>query len=209
MRGLLLKDLIMLKKQMFFLLIAVVSFSMASVFGNVWSIAMVSVITSVLAVNFMIQERINGWGQYSAVLPCGRKKFVTSKYLFNFLLKLMELVIFAIDCAGAYFLHGELAESTVAMLIGSFVMGNLYTIFLLPLAFKISDNTVILIINMVIGGLIGGFIALLAENLTDIIRVMVDISSKPFFPYAVIISVCLLYVISWGISVKIYEKKDL
>lgn len=215
MKGLILKDLIMLKKQWISYLFMVGGFAVASI-GNISFGLIMTVIMSILPINMMSLDEMSRWQQYAVVLPYGRKNIVSSKYIFYVMNTLFSMAILTIIYIISSIVKPETEISLPIILIGGLVAGNIYPLIMLPLVFKFNSSTgrtILIIISMIFGGIIGGLTSALAfqeiDGETNINETLINIFNSPFLPVVIIAVIAVLYLISWAISVKIYEKRDL
>lgn len=215
MKGLILKDLIMLKKQWISYLFMVGGFAVASI-GNISFGLIMTVIMSILPINMMSLDEMSRWQQYAVVLPYGRKNIVSSKYIFYVMNTLFSMAILTIIYIISSIVKPETEISLPIILIGGLIAGNIYPLIMLPLVFKFNSSTgrtILIIISMIFGGIIGGLTSALAfqeiDGETNINETLINIFNSPFLPVVIIAVIAVLYLISWAISVKIYEKRDL
>lgn len=215
MKGLILKDLIMLKKQWISYLFMVGGFAVASI-GNISFGLIMTVIMSIVPINMMSLDEMSRWQQYAVVLPYGRKNIVSSKYIFYVMNTLFSMAILTIIYIISSIVKPETEISLPIILIGGLIAGNIYPLIMLPLVFKFNSSTgrtILIIISMIFGGIIGGLTSALAfqeiDGETNINETLINIFNSPFLPVVIIAVIAVLYLISWAISVKIYEKRDL
>lgn len=213
MKGLVLKELIMLKKQWLILSIIAIAFSLSSISGEKsMFILIIAVFLSILPVNFMTQDEISKWQQYSLALPYGRKNIVSSKYVFTFILSLISMAVITIVHIVSYFVNSESVFNLPVLLVLCFLVGNIYPLIMLPLAFRFNYTNrrmILMVINCCIGGAVGGGTSILLYKAGPLYKNLINIFSSPFIPFVIIAVVVVIYLISWCISVKVYEKKDL
>lgn len=216
MKGLILKDLIMLKKQWISYLFMVGGFAVSSI-GNISFVLIMIVIMSIVPINMVSLDEMSRWQQYAVVLPYGRKNIVSSKYIFYVINTLVSMVILTVLCVISRIVKPETEINIPVMLISGLITGNIYPLIMLPLVFKFNSatgRTILIVISMIFGGIIGGLTSVLAFQEIDgetiiAIETVANAFNSPFMPVVIIAVIAVLYLISWAISVKIYEKRDL
>ena len=139
MTGLMLKDFLILRKNMRTYLLFIVLYAGLAVTG-VWSPEFVGgfimVLTAMLPMNVFSYDKQSKWDTYGLALPVGRTKTVTARYLCVLLLCLFSVVL---ECAigGAMLAMGKLEEPSaylatcavcglIAVLVNSVMLPFLY-----------------------------------------------------------------------------------
>ena len=214
MKGLIIKEFIMFKKQLFTFGIIILVFSVTAIFAENSFSLILPVSLSILPVNFMTLDEHSKWNQYSLALPYGRKNIVSSKYIFSFILTLISMMILTVVYIISHFINSEAGINLTYLLFWSFVMGNIYPAIMIPLAFKFNatnSRTILLVINCIFGGIVGGATTILVslDNKVTIYKTLFKLFNSPILPVVIIAAIILLYFISWAIAVKIYEKREL
>lgn len=209
MKGLLLKELLMLRKNFFAIAILAAVFSIFGIFsGEPVMLVIVSLFMSVWSVGLINVDEISKWKQYSIALPYGRRKIVSSKYLMILILNAVSIIYVVLS----YLISAAIGKSTfsagilcILMLI-SLIMGLAYPSFLLPLVYKMNTDKGRMVL-MIINGIVSGTSAVLIQTLG--FRWIIFGGLAEFLPYIIVAAVAVLYLLSWLLSVRIYEKKDL
>lgn len=217
MKGLITKELIMLKKQWISLTLMIIAFSASAIFGEISFALILPVIMSIFPINLTAMDEQSKWQQYAIALPYGRKTIVSSKYVFYIINTLISMVILTVVYIISCIVNKETGISLMSLLFSGLVMGNIYPLIMLPLVFKFNSTTgrtILMIISCIFGGLIGGTTSMLLASddiINDIIgnEAIINIFTSPLIPVVIIAVVIVLYLISWQISVRIYEKRDL
>lgn len=213
MKALILKEFLMLKKGSFTILLLIVAFGVAGLFGNPSILLMIPFFVSTLQYGFINQDEQSRWKQYSLTLPYGRSKIISSKYVTMAILTAISAVvvmlfyiIYAIINNATLTFNGALAYMILAL-----VTGLIYPTFILPIAFRFSSEKGRLcfaLIGGLSGAMAGMFMSILSDK--DINKIFVDFSeSANIFPYTALGVVAVLFALSWLISIKIYKKRDL
>ncbi len=209
MKGLLLKELYTFRKNWLVMLIFLGTAVLNGILiGNVRILMIIPLLLSVWSVNFMNADEISKWQQYSIILPYGRKTIVSSKYLIIMILNICSLVIVSVCYALSSAVgKAEFSKDSLLMLmISSIVVGFLYPIVALPLNFRFNfekGRQLIVIVNF----LISGAIIILITMTKDIISIPEKITV--YILLIIAAAITIFFVLSWLLSVKIYEKKDL
>lgn len=210
MKGLLLKDFYMAAKYLRAFYIVIVVFLVTSVFANNAEYAFFSVFPMVLAglssITLLSYEEHSKWNVYSNVLPVSRKMLVAEKYIWvlasviimSILSTLAHLISMSIN--GNVVLSGVLGNIALFMSLGLFGPS-----IMLPFIFKYGVEKGRIVYYIVVGVLCGGstMVATGSGNaLSNVITVnQIEIS-------ILIISI-IVFAVSWYISIKIYEKREL
>lgn len=208
MKGLLLKELFMLRKSWFTIAILVVTFSIVGIFsGETGMLLIVPLFMSVWSVSFMNMDEISKWQQYSIALPYGRRKIVSSKYLMILILNAFSIVFVVLSYLISIAL-GKVefsADLLLMLMFLSLIMGIAYPSLLLPLVYKLNTEKGRMFL-MIINGVVGGVSVALMQT-----SVFGDVFGNiaGFQPFIIVVVVAVLYLLSWQLSVKIYEKRDL
>lgn len=210
MKGLLLKELFMLRKSWFAIAILTVAFAVVGIFsGETGMLLIVPLFMSVWSVSFMNMDEVSKWQQYSLALPYGRRKIVLSKYLMILILNTLS-IMFVVLC---YLISVALgknvfsADLLLTLIFLSLIMGIVYPSLLLPLVYKLNTEKGRIVL-MIINGIVGGMSVTLLQTssiLSD--NIFKDIAG--FLPLIILAVVAVLYLLSWQLSVRIYEKRDL
>lgn len=209
MKGLLLKEFLMLKKGWVTLVIFFIAFGIGGV-GSDFICFMLPLFVAILLYGHINYDEQSKWQQYSIALPYGRKMIVSAKYAAMAIGAVVSTVLVVL-------LYGvtvamEKAEFSLKDLVGHLVLslaiGIIYPTFFLPLAYKFNSEkgrTIMLFLNGA-SGAIAVFLASTIET-TGILAKLSNYTN--ILPYIAIAAVLVLFALSWFASVKIYEKRDL
>lgn len=210
MKGLITKELIMLKKQLFALSVLIITFSAASIWGELSFCMVIPMFLSIFSINSLTVDEQSKWQQYSISLPYSRKIIVSSKYVTTIIVLMISVLVLTVCYFISGFVHSEHSIKLSLLISGGLLTGTVYPILFFPLALKLSSlngRTVLFIINAVFGGILG---ALACTFLDSEFSSDVSVFSRfEFLPLIILAVVIVLYLISWIISIKIYEKRDL
>lgn len=209
MKGLLLKEFLMLKKGWVTLVIFFIAFGIGGI-GNDFMCFMLPLFIAILLYGHINYDEQSKWQQYSIVLPYGRKMIVSSKYaamaIGAVVSTVLVLIIYGVTVA-----IGK-AEFSLKDLVGHLVLslaiGIIYPTFFLPLAYKFNSEkgrTIMLFLNGA-----SGAIAVFLLSTIEATGIVAKLSNYTnILPYIAVAAVLVLFALSWIISVKIYEKRDL
>ena len=209
MKGLLLKEFLMLKKGWVALVIFFIAFGLGGI-GNDFMCFMLPLFIAILLYGHINYDEQSKWQQYSIVLPYGRKMIVSAKYAAMAIGAVVSTVLVVL-LYGVTVAIGK-AEFSLNDLVGHLVLslaiGIVYPSFFLPLAYKFNSEkgrTIMLFLNGA-----SGAIAVFLLSAIDGTGILAKLSNYTnILPYIAIAAVLVLFALSWLISVKIYEKRDL
>lgn len=213
MKGLLLKDLYLLGKGKWWsLAIMILASAFTALFGGPYEGLLLTGLPCMFGMwtvwIFSADER-DRWSRYSDVLPCTRAQIISSKYIFGLLISVIEMAIAETGFAIYQFRSNALnlgngwGQLFLALL---FCFGNLPTAIMLPLMIcfeTMRDENRALTLWGVIGvagcGMVFGACALIT-------RIMENATVSAAFAFAVTV---VIYIGSWILSVKMFEKREL
>lgn len=208
MKGLIVKELIEFKKRWIITAIMILVFSIYSITVTLPMCLLLTPFLSAVVFGSFIHDEQSKWRQYSIVMPYGRKKYVSSKYLAQILSLLFSMVIIAVLWVISSIKNGIFDIGLfIALLFSACVAGLIYPLVIFPITMTFSSSTSRLFFS-IINGFIGGFTAvtIMDEDFINTLSTSKITSITPFIVLAVIVSV---YLLSWVLSIKIYEKRDL
>ena len=204
MKGLLLKDFYLITRycRAFFLIDLV--FFAVSFFNEGMSIflAYPCILAGIIPMTLYSYDEREKWHIYSQTLPVSRKQIVSGKYITGLLSLLFTLILTAIVQAIQMSRAFDLAEylSALAPLISVNLFG---TMILMPLAFKFGVEKARIVYYITVGVMCGGMM-LLSEGWGE-----VSISVGRNVVWLVLLAACVLYGISWLLSMALYERREL
>lgn len=216
MKGLILKDLYIVKNQMKSLLVILLMFCLLSIINQNTSFILFLIpfyMIMILITTFSYDE-FNHWEIYCSSLPFSRKQIVKAKYLlfFSFIAFILVLGIL-IAYIGPHFSTKIVTASILSSLIGSLFGSALFVSLLLPFYYKYgSQKGRIMLFSIIIGvSLIGGILFQLMKSLSfSLSEIIAKINQIPILGtlgILVLIIFVMIYV-SYFISCHIYEKKE-
>ena len=219
MKGLLIKDVQLLKNQKSFFVVFIamaVIFLVTDMMSQDFLVSYVSFLSIIMMVSSMTYDEFNNGLSYLMTLPTTRKKYVQEKYVFGFILLFIAWVSTFLATTGFYLGKGELI-SLSDWLLSCFMILLCAVIMIqcvLPLQLKFGQNKGNIAMALIVGVLFAiGFIVMSIVKLFDIdlTFLMRMISQIDLFQIIVIMIGVVIIVgfISYRISLKIMYKKEL
>ena len=208
MKGLLLKEWYIIKKDCKYLLLLTVIFSLSALFfGDNWIVLFLpSHICGSISDILLSQDSKSRWSQYIGTLPYKKSQIVSAKYLISLLAQIAVLFV-----VGA-------AQSINRIIAGNFVPGNYLFLLLLillvtslsytlslPFAFKTGENK-----NQ------AAYYILTGVQILSLILAINFSKKHPISEFQPNITHCIfalvgigLFLLSWFISVVLYKKSEI
>lgn len=210
MKGLVLKDLLLIKGNLRTLLIIFFGF-MIMALNN---IATVSFIIPFFAVMMCIStfnyDEYNKWNAYAITLPGGRKNIVKSKYISTILLVVLSSIISILVSIIIGNINGNINyEETFSTLFGGLFGIFLVMSIMYPLIYKYGNEKgrLFLFIGVFLITAVGGVIFNTVDTSGINKPAIIDFLDKFGLYLLPIVSLVILY-ISYSVSVRIYKNKD-
>lgn len=207
MKGLLLKDLYMMKAYCkSYILIIAVFLAASYLGGNTFFIYYPCLMSGMIPVTLLAYDERDRFLQYSASLPVSRTQFVSEKYLLSLLTQGAVLLIIGIVQGIRMSSSGTFArDEFTVMMFSLLTVSMLGSSVPLPLIFR----------NGVEKGRIGYYIMIgigcgAAILFTDVFKgeIKKDIPMGTIFGIVMIAGIGL-YLLSWYLSVRFYKKREL
>lgn len=206
MKGLLLKEMYFAKNSCRWIIVMIALFLLCSIFGdhNYYFMYYAVILSGMLSFTSMAGDELEGWDKYSLILPISRKTYVSSKYLFTLI---SELIVLLLVCVVLLIRQ----ESTILpMLMLIFSVSLIVPALSLPLAFRFGTQKgryALVILMAIVGGV--SSILFISDD-AAIIRYSEYLSyATVSVLYFAVPLTAALYAISWLISIRVYEKKEL
>ena len=196
MKGLLVKDLCMIKSYFRTYFLLIIGFIVFSSFSseNAFMFYYPVILAGTLPFSLMSYDERSRWSQYCDTLPVSRKTVVSSRYIMTLVL---FLAVFLLTAAAQLFSPYFSPASYAANFSILVVMGLLTPTVLLPLALHFGVEKGRLFYYFIIGAFCALSIGAASAP--------IDLKIPPLLLPAVSL---VLFGISWMISIKIYEKKE-
>ena len=204
MLGLLYKDFCNLKKQLRIVLLFVFLYGIYAVSADMPTImgSLIIVFSIMMPITSMSYDESYQWNRYALSTPVTRKKLVLSKYVLGFLVALGGLGCSLLFSWLVCRITGDVLGLETFVTFGLFLeMGVLFLSFTIPVMFRYGVEKGRLFYYFIIGS----FCAL-SVTVANISELAGKVSAVPVFvlPIAVII----LFILSWLLSIRIYERKE-
>ncbi len=208
MKGLLLKDLYLAWAHFKMYLVMVLVFSVLSAAdpGNFFLIFYPCMLCGMIPVNLMAYDERSKWDVYTALLPFTRAQVVASKYIFGLIAQAIILSLVAVINVVRMALSGGVDWQYLFDLMGMMIMLAAISVALpLPFIFRSGVEKGRMGYYVMIGmagvgsGVMGG---LLGDD--------VNVFSLPGLAVPMMLLAGIgVYALSWWLSVKFYEKREL
>ena len=207
MKGLLLKEFLLLKKNLIWYVLVFLFFGIIGIFDPEVSI-FISMFIAISVCGNINDDDKSKWSLYSQILPFKRKIYVSAIYNTTFILSFaaslfiaLIYVISSIATSNQFNIREMFSLCTISIGI-SLVPNSIYA----PLAYKFNSQTGgFILVIMYFGVMLIAPASFLIEFVVESLSTSFAVSTS-LIAMAVIIAVFML---SWFISVKIYEKRDL
>lgn len=207
MKGLILKEFLLYKKFKVLYIIIISLFGVLGIFAPGLQF-FIALYLSIGILSSLSNDEKNKWTQYSYILPVERKLFVNAKYnvalIISVAVNILNTVMYLISSLFRitdFNIRELLLLYTICFGVSLFPFS-----FYMPIAYKFNSNVGVVILAIV----------LLVPLLVIPVGSRVELINKLFSPLpAVSISliaiavIIAVFMLSWFISVKIYEKRDL
>lgn len=210
LRGLLLKDLLILKKGLLFGLVFLVFYGvigMSSGDVSFFSTYFVIFFTLIGVSSYALDEQAK-WMPY-ALTTTNRTKLVQSKYLLSFI-----MVILGFICSFVLTLLQQVTQSGILVLRippitwGGLYVSLLFNFILIPIVFKLgSENSRLIMFALLALPTILIFILSKNNSLPTIDQATVE-SVIRYLPYIGVITILIFGFLSYFVTLKIVKKKD-
>ena len=216
MKGLIIKDLCVLKNQMKTLLLVLAFFVIFSIINEdaTFILFLIPFYMIMILITTFNYDEFNKWDSYCNSLPLSRKEIVKSKYI---LFNATSLIVLILGILASFiipsFIENTTFESLFASIIGVAFGICLVISLLIPFYYKSgsSKGRIMLFLCIVILALLIGAITSLDifnnKELMNIINSLNNLSLGMFTLLLIILTVIIMS-ISYYISVRIYKNKE-
>ena len=204
MKGLLLKDFYVAKKNLRTFLVMILAFSLGSLAakdsGNFFLCYGIVLMPGITMSLISYDERYH-WDVYAGVMPLSRQQMVTEKYLLHLGMVLVWLPVLLLlqhfQSVPAF------GGSPLALLVAGLNLGLLLPGILLPIIFAVGTEKGRAGYYVVLFG--GMILATVSEELTSLTGYVPEAVSSVFL----VLLPAAVYVLSWRIAIRLYEKRSL
>lgn len=208
MKGLLLKDLYMMRKYCrSYLLIAVafIALSFASN-QNLFFVFYPCLLCGMIPANLLGYDERSRWLQYSATMPYTRGQIVSCKYLIGLGVQMAMLIITGIAQAIRMSIDGTFRfDEYIVLMMLLLIMALIMSSISLPFIFKLGVEKGRMAYYIMLGIVCGG--SVIASGL------FFEAMQTQIKPNGVLTIICLvgigIYVLSWYLSIVFYKKREL
>lgn len=207
MKGLLRKDIYQMWKyyKMYYILAIIMEIASIWASGNLFLAVYPLVLMCMVPSNMQTVDESGKWELYCGTLPCTRKQVVTGKYLIGPMMAFPVLVLVAVCQCLQMGLAGNFTWGSLRdVLLVCLTMVLLMPAVSLPLMFKFGTTKS----RMVQFVVIGFFIAIVT------VWTLMMNQDAPYLPVfnkglVTVLVMAVVYLLSWRLSVRFYEKRDL
>lgn len=205
MKGLIYKDVCMLRTYFrAYFLTALVFSAMAIFCESVFFLAYIFIVTTTVPLSIMVEDNTSGWNVYAAAMPFSRAQLVAAKYIDGLIMLGFMLIFAVISLAGMMLKAGCFSAGDFFNMLGVGVSATLLNISaLLPCAYKFGADKGRIIFLFIIG-IEFAAVAVLAS--VGIVSSSTDISAVPSI--VLLLAAVVLYLLSWRISTAIFAKQE-
>lgn len=207
MKGLLIKDFLVLKKNCWiYFLVTLLFFLMAffdikSMYFAYYSVAMFSVMLA--SASFAYDETYK-WNRYEIVMPVGRKNVVDEKYMF-LIITVVPLVL--VESVLLYLKFGFQGSELISLMSIMLFCGFISSVMVYPIIFKFGFLKARFVNMLIIGILVSVITIINFKNSDGEFAIQANFNLQDNFLFLAVVAVLLLF-ISWLISRTVYSKKE-
>ena len=206
MKGLIIKDLFLLRKQGKMLLLLAIFYTVFSIFTKNISMlgAIVAVLCTMMTITTLSYDEYCKWDRYALAMPVSGTSIVLSKYILGLLLTLAGFITAAVIIVGIVAITGEMpfGEALFTIFCTS-IISLLFLSAILPLLFKFGVEKGRILLMLVI------FIpAALIYLLYKLGFQIPDSETLKLLAWLSPIAVILIGFLSVWLSIRIYKKKE-
>lgn len=208
MKGLLLKDLYMMKQYCKYYLFCAIGFTVLSLMStdNMFFTFYPCLLCGMIPVNLMGYDERSGWMQFSETMPYTRIQLVSGKYLIGLFVQITVLIIMGSAQGIKMMITGEFAFRDYITLILLLVIVSMITSSItLPFIFKLGVEKGRTAYYVMIGFVCGA--SVVASDLFSG-HLGIELNSNFVLPIFAIIGVGI-YAFSWYMSILFYKKREL
>ena len=208
MKGLLLKDFLMIKGNVRSVLLFLVVFCLIALEGNDFLLFVPALISFMMFMTTFSYDEYNKWDPYAITLAVKRKEIVFAKYLGSFILLFFSLIITFLVALGIGIYNQNFdLQKTFTLLLGCgasilFLQDIVYPLFI---KFGVEKGRIGLFVGIFLLSFLLGWIL---KNVS--ISIPQDIYSfvVSYLPWILAVFLLILAIGSYEISKKIYTKKE-
>lgn len=216
MKGLIIKDFINLRKSMIMFAIVTVAYFILGITSDnpYFFTGMLSVLLAITTISLFSYDDMAKWDVYALTMPLSKEKIIQARYLMMLLLALIGAVLSSVltIVINIYLKKDMLLEGFKGIGIGTMViLAVLCTIIPFVIKLGVERARIILVIVYIVPFIV----VMLIDKIVDSIKVeipqwlveLVNVFVKNIFILAPLV-VLLVLVISYSISLRIFNKKE-
>ena len=208
MKGLLLKDLYMMRKYCKAYLLITAVFIAVSFAGseNLFFVFYPCLLCGMIPVNLLGYDERSRWMQYSETMPYTKGQIVSGKYFIGLVTQVAVLLITGISQAVRMSANGTFApREYLALMMLLLIMSLISSSITLPFMFKLGVEKGRMAYYIMIGVVCAG--SIIASNLL-IDESFAEIKMNWFLPLICLVGIGI-YALSWYLSIVFYQKREL
>lgn len=210
MKGLIFKEILTIFKDNKFSIIVIPAFALFGLFNDQNMFLMiVPVLMAMLPLGQMTYDELCHWDRYVQCMPVDKKQIVSSKYAVVVVLSLIAAVVIGIVMGIINYMKNGSLNEVIFMVLTSLLIGVSVPCISIPINLKFGTAKGRLV-YMIIVGLICGLVpvVLLSDSVKLSEKMAKLFSNTAVFGMAALGLFFVMLFISWLISVRIYEKKE-
>lgn len=208
MKGLLLKDWYLMKAhcRMYLIMAAVFLAWSAINRENFFYVLYPCLLCGMIPVNLLAYDERSRWLQYSTALPYTRAQLVSAKYLTGLLVQLAVLAVTAVTQTAGMVLRGSFELQELAAVLGLLLSVTLLGSSLcLPFVFKLGTEKGRMAYYIMVG-----FICAVGTVALKLHSGSLNGEVRPGWPLAALTAAGIgVYALSWRLSIRFFEKREL
>ena len=200
MKGLLIKEFIMFRKNCIAPIIFLIFIMFAGIMGQSQMIVFAPVFISIIPSSYMTFDETSRWDIYSLIIPEKRSNIVSSKYIFTLILISISIILAAFSGFIGLNINKEnefVWSSFLSLIEALIIVGLIFPMVILPFNFKLGTAKA-RIAAMIFAGFIGGSASVFvnSEEL-NLALIFSDMGGR--LKIIIAAAVAMLFLISWGL----------
>ncbi|MCM1008354.1 MAG: ABC-2 transporter permease [Ruminococcus flavefaciens] len=209
MKGLLIKEFIMFRKNCIAPIIFLIFIMFAEIMGQYQMIVFAPIFISIIPSSYMTFDETSRWDIYSLIIPAKRSNIVSSKYIFTLILISISIILAALSGFIGLNIDKEnefVWSSFLSLIEALIIVGLIFPMIMLPLNFKLGTAKA-RIATMIFAGFIGGSTAIFA-NSEELNLALIFSDMSCWTKIIIAAAVAMLFLISWELSILFYNKRE-
>lgn len=209
MKGLLIKEFIMFRKNCITPIIFLIFIMFAGIMGQSQMIVFAPVFISIIPSSYMTFDETSRWDIYSLIIPEKRSNIVSSKYIFTLILISISIIFAALSGFIGLNINKEnefVWSSFLSLIESLIIVGLIFPMVILPFNFKLGTAKA-RIAAMIFAGFIGGSASVFV-NSEELNLALIFSDMGGLVKIIIAAAVAMLFLISWGLSIIFYKKRE-